>query len=346
LAERVFNLQQALDLTLQDWVQFLNKVQEKPFRAKQVVQWIYQKKAPSFSAMTSLPATLRQKLEAHFNLLALKPHLILNSQKDLGTQKVLFKTHDNLEIESVLLPNGKNQFTLCLSSQAGCFYGCDFCATGKLGYTRNLSDAEIISQVLFFFQDKKISNLVFMGMGEPLANPFLFSALNKLTQEPYLNFASRSITVSTIGIPDAILQMAQYKQIKLAWSYHSGFKAKRKTLFPVLSKSHSLERIIEAFQKYQDLTKKRITIEYLLLKGVNDSKEEAEALKKLSKQVYFHLNMIPYNSHPFATYQAPDSSDIERFLQYFDEVSFEITLRKSLGQDIFGACGQLANLKI
>lgn len=338
-------MQQALDLTLQDWVLFLNKVQEKPFRAKQIVQWIYQKKPPSFDSMTSLSAILRQKLKSHFNLLALKPSVILNSQKDLGTKKVLFKTHDNLEIESVLLPNGKNQYTLCLSSQAGCFYGCDFCATGKLGYTRNLTVAEILSQVLFFTQEKKVSNLVFMGMGEPLANPFVFEALNKLTAETYFNFASRSITVSTIGIPQEILTMAKHKQIKLAWSYHSGFKEKRKTLFPVLSKSHSLERIIEAFQKYQDLTKKRITIEYLLLKGINDNKEEAEALKILSKQVYFHLNIIPYNSHPLSFYQAPNNEDLERFLDYFKGVDFEITLRKSLGQDIFGACGQLANLK-
>jgi len=338
-------LKQALDLSIEDWKEFLAGQGEKPFRAKQILEWIYEKKASSFDEMTSLSAPLREILKSNFSLLALTPIQTLISEKDPGTEKTLFQTHDGFEIESVLLPNGRNQFTLCLSSQAGCPYACDFCATGQNGFERNLTLSEILSQVFYAAQNKTLSNLVFMGMGEPLANPALFSALERLTHKDYLNLGSRSITVSTIGLPEGILKMAEYKQIKLAWSYHSGFKAKRKILFPVLSQAHRLERIIEAFQKYQDLTKKRITIEYLLLKGVNDTEEEAEALKILSKQVYFHLNIIPYNPHPFSDYQAPDQRDLARFSGYFKDSGIEMTLRKSLGQDIAGACGQLASRK-
>ncbi len=345
LAKRLgFFVISVLNKSLEEWENYLNSIGEKKFRSQQILNWIYHKKIHSIDEMTNLPNSLRETLKNNFTISALTKIQMFSSKKDVGTHKILFKTNDGQFIEAVIMPNTKESFTICISSQVGCAFNCDFCATGKMGFIRNLEVEEILYQVYFAMQKFKISNIVFMGMGEPFLNPHLFDVLTRLTDEHYFNFASRNITLSTIGVPDGIEKMIHYKQIKLAWSYHSYFTNKREKIFPVLSSKYHLKDLLKAFTNYQEKTKKRITIEYLLLKNFNDEKEEAIKLIELSKNLFFHLNIIPYNSHPYSQYKTPQDEEVKKFVNYFKEVDFEVTLRKSLGQDIAGACGQLANI--
>jgi 23S rRNA (adenine2503-C2)-methyltransferase len=242
----------------------------------------------------------------------------------------------------VVMPNSKESNTLCVSSQIGCPYACDFCATGKMGFLRNLSISEILHQIYVGLKDYGISNIVFMGMGEPLLNPVIYDVIERTISPQYFDMSSRGLTLSTVGVADQIIKMAKYKQVTVAWSYHSGFEEKRQEIFPVLSRKFSFEEILSAFLKYQDITNKRITIEYLLIKDFNDNIEEANKLKEIGKQLHFHLNIIPYNPHPYSDYQKPDQRKMEKFLSHFSNMPFEVTIRKSKGSDIQGACGQLA----
>lgn len=292
--------------------------------------------------MSNLSKSLQEKLLGQNFAAPLSLEQRLHSKKDKGTEKRLYKTVDGHFTESVLMPNTLGKHTLCLSSQIGCIFACDFCATGKMGFKRDLSLAEILYQYVDAAKDLDISNIVFMGMGEAFLNPSLNEVLDRLISKDYFDFAARSITVSTIGIPEKIVAMAEQKQIKLAWSYHSSFEEKREKLFPVLSKKYSVKQISNAFLDYLNATHKRITIEYLLLKDFNDGKEEAKSLIALSKKLFFHLNIIIYNPHPYSSYEKPDKSSISKFLSNFEDSDIEVTVRMSKGEDIQGACGQLA----
>jgi len=338
-------LKSVFTFSLKDWKQFLTEKNEKPFRAKQILEWIYKKKFSSFDEMSNIPMGLREILKENFCISALKVLEKYDSKKDPGTRKILFQAEDSNWVESVLIPNTRDKFTICISSQAGCIFACDFCATGQNGFKRNLTLAEILSQVYKGSKGAYISNIVFMGMGEPFLNPAVFEALERFCGKDYFDFSNRGITVSTIGIPEGILKMAEFKQVKLAWSYHSSFEEKRKIIFPILSQKYSLKEIKKALIEYQKQTRKRVTLEFLVLKDFNDFPDEADELIKLAKELYFHLNLIPYNPHPFSQYQRPSAKDMERFKNYFSHTSMEVTIRNSKGSDIQGACGQLAAKK-
>jgi 23S rRNA (adenine2503-C2)-methyltransferase len=330
------------EYSLEQWKEFFTGIGEKPFRAKQVVEWIYKKKVSDAGQMKNLPGKIQTLLKENFNFQILTLQTTVESQKDPGTKKMLFATADGFSVESVLIPNARESNTLCISTQIGCPLACDFCATGKMGFKRNLTVSEILYQVYFVLQDYPVSNMVYMGMGEPLLNPNLKESIHRLTAPDYFDFASRSITVSTVGIPEGIRVMADIKQIKLAWSYHSSLEENRKKLFPKLSEMHSLDEILHAFSDYQEKTKKRITLEYLLIKNFNDNEREAEALKQVSRRLMVHLNIIPYNPHPLSSYEAPGQKDIQDFFTLLKGIQGEVTLRRSKGRDIQGACGQLA----
>ncbi|HCL57667.1 MAG TPA: 23S rRNA (adenine(2503)-C(2))-methyltransferase RlmN [Spirochaetia bacterium] len=335
-------MKSVFSLSIKDWEVFLEEKGEQKFRLKQILEWIYRKRVSSFSEMGNLSKGLRESLTQSFFFEPLSVKTVLESKNDPGTKKILLETEDQLPVEMVLIPNEKGKETLCLSSQSGCPLACGFCATGGMGFLRNLSAEEILYQFYLALKEYSLSNVVFMGMGEPFLNPALFEVLDKMTLKDFFAFPDRDITVSTAGIPDGIMKMSDYKQIRLAWSYHSSFDEKRAKLFPGLSKTISLEDIKKAFIQYQKMTKKRITLEYLLIGGINTQRDEAMALKKLSRDLFFHLNLIAYNPHPYSEYQKPSRKEIIDFLGFFNDSGIDVSLRKSKGKDIQGACGQLA----
>ena len=324
----------------EEFIDYLNKNGFEPFRARQVFDWIYNKKVISFENITNIPKNLKDKLREKFFIISLSE---IDRKKSVdGTSKLVYKIFDNNIIETVVIPNSIGRHTLCVSTQVGCPIGCSFCATGLNGFKRNLSLDEMISQ---FYLNSDVSNIVLMGMGEPFLNPYLWDFLEILTSVKYFNFSSRSITVSTVGIIEGIKKLALNKQIKLAISYHSGVKETRKLLFPKVFDKIDFNLLIDSLEEYQKITNKRITLEFLLIKGVNDNVEEAKVLLDISKKISFNLNIIPYNKHVFASYEPPLDSDIKRFISYF-KGRINYTIRKSKGQDIYGACGQLAGEKI
>lgn len=335
-------LENILEPSAQDWRAWLESRGEKTFRAAQIMKWIYGERILEPREMTNLSLKLRDALRETFEQEPLELVQSRDSLADPGTEKLLFRTRDRNFIEAVLLPNSKGKQTLCLSSQVGCPMGCAFCATGAMGFIRNLSLSEILFQVFWALKYKDISNLVFMGMGEPLLHPQLEEVLTRLIEPEYFNLSARGITVSTVGIAEGIKRLIPFKQVKLAWSLHSTLEERRKKLFPVLAGKYSYRQIVEELIRFQDATKKRITIEYLVMRGVNDDEAEWKGLLELSRKLYFYLNLIAYNPHPFSPYQAPEPKALYVIQQKLAAQGLEVTVRKSLGRDIEGACGQLA----
>lgn len=336
-----FEKKALLNLSQKDLILFLEKHSFPRFRAKQIHEWIYQKKSIDFQEMKNLPSPLKDLLQNHFVITSLQQHQNFHSQNNKNTSKMILKTKDGYFIEMVIIPNSKGHYTLCVSSQIGCDMACDFCATGKMGLTRSLTQEEILGQFLFAAHRYNISNIVFMGMGEPFLNSALFPSLDRLIAPEYFQFKDRSITVSTSGIVEGIKHMIHYKQIKLALSYHSSIPEKREILFPVLNLRHSFEELIEAILFYREKTQKRITLEYTLIKGINDTFEEAQGLLDLNQKLYFFLNIIPYNVHELSPYKTPSRQDIDRFVGYL-KGKIPTNIRSSRGGDINAACGQLA----
>ena len=334
--------QNILELSVPNWQAWLVGRGEKAFRAAQILKWIYTERVLEPQLMTNLSLGLRETLREVFELAPLELTEVRGSKEDPGTEKLLFRTNDKHHIEAVLLPNSKGKQTLCLSSQVGCPMGCAFCATGAMGFIRNLSLPEILFQVFWALKNRDISNLVFMGMGEPLLHPRLEEVLSRLIDPEYFNLSARGITVSTVGIAEGIKRLIPFKQVKLAWSLHSTQEERRKKLFPVLAGKYSYKQIVEELIRFQDATKKRITIEYLVMRGVNDDEVEWKGLLELSRKLYFHVNLIAYNPHPFSPYQAPAPNALYAIQEKLSAQGLEVTVRKSLGRDIEGACGQLA----
>jgi len=332
-------LRSIFSLSYDDLFEYIESNNFEKFRAKQIIEWLYKKKVVDFDSMKNLPKNVISKLKTDFVISSLNE---IERKKSIdGTTKIIYKTFDNNIIETVVIPNNLNKYTICISTQVGCPIGCSFCATGINGFKRNLNIDEIISQ--FYLNSKDVSNIVLMGMGEPFLNPDIWEFLNRMTSVDYFNFSSRSITVSTVGIIDGIKKLVSFnKQIKLAVSYHSGVSETRKILFPKIYDIIDFKKLIKALKDFSK-TGKRFTLEYILIKDLNDNKKEAEILNNLSREIDFHLNIIPYNSHKFANYKSPDDIDISRFISYLNNVKY--TIRKSKGQDISGACGQLAGEK-
>ena len=315
----------------------------KGFRAGQICQWVYQKGVFDFNKMSNISKQDREKLSYLFSIDFPEIAYILKSSDE--TVKFALKLQDGYLIESVLIPDGK-RITICVSTQVGCKMGCKFCFTAKMGFKRNLEVSEIIDQILvgkFLINNgTNITNIVFMGMGEPFDN---FENLNKslkiILDERCLNFSQRKVTVSTCGIIDKMNIFGKEFDINLAVSLHSAFDNKRSELMPI-NKLYSLERLIDACKNYPLRNRQRITFEYIMIKGFNDSLKDAKKLVSLLGDLKSKVNLIRFNAFPDSKYEPSDYDTIEQFQRFIISKGIATILRKSKGEDILAACGQLA----
>ncbi|MDF2886024.1 MAG: radical enzyme Cfr family [Lacrimispora sp.] len=329
-------------LNLEELTAFLVSAGEKPFRAKQLYEWIHQKLAASYDEMTNLPKSLKEKLPKMADLPSLTVVEEKISQID-GTRKYLFGLSDGNVIESVLMKY-KHGNSVCISSQVGCRMGCRFCASTLDGLERNLSPAEMLDQIYRIqkLTGERVSNIVVMGSGEPLDNyENLVQFIHLLTDENGLNISQRNVTVSTCGIVPAILKLAEEKfQITLALSLHAPNDEVRKSLMPVANR-YPLVDVLSACHTYFEKTGRRITFEYSLVSGVNDNLKEASALSVLLKAQHGHINLIPVNPIKERDYVQSDRKAIEAFKNLLEKNGINVTIRREMGRDINGACGQL-----
>ena len=315
---------------------------EKPFRAKQLYQWMHEKLAGSFDEMTNLPKSFREKLEQNYTYTCLDAVDRQISAVD-GTEKYLFRLADGNVIESVLM-RYKHGNSVCISSQVGCRMGCRFCASTLGGLTRNLLPSEMLDQVYRIqkISGERVSNLVVMGTGEPLDNyDNLLRFLQLLTDEHGLNISQRNITVSTCGLVERMRQLADEKlQITLALSLHASSQEKRKELMPIAYK-YEIEDVLDACRYYFNQTGRRITFEYSLVGGVNDTDEDAGRLTRLIGDINCHVNLIPVNPIKERSYVQSNRGVIEAFKNKLEKNRINVTIRREMGRDINGACGQL-----
>lgn len=336
------------DLSLPDLEIYFEKLGEKKFRAKQVYEWLWQKQAMSFADMTNLSKELRQKLGDSFTLPALTIDATQYSAD--GTIKSRFKTWDGHLVEGVMIPT-VSRYTACVSSQIGCSLSCKFCATGYIDRKRNLGFDEIYDEVVLINQQsekahgKKLSNIVFMGMGEPLLNyKNVVRSIERITSPDGLAMSPKRITVSTAGVAKGIRQLADDKvKFKLALSLHAATDAKRHEIMPI-NDSNNIKTLVDALNYFYKQTKNEITFEYILFNDFNDSQKDADELIKLYRQVPADLiNIIEYNPIDFAKYEKPEEEKVDAFIAYLGKNRVNARLRRSRGKDIDAACGQLAN---
>jgi len=315
---------------------------EKAFRAKQIYEWLHQKQAESFDEMSNLSAALREKLKECCVLTTLKMLEVQTSKID-GTQKYLFALPDGNVVESVLMKY-KHGNSVCISSQVGCKMGCRFCASTIGGWTRNLLPSEMLEQIYRIqkLSGERVSNVVVMGTGEPLDNyENLLQFIRLLTDENGLHISQRNLTVSTCGIVPKMYALAEENlQITLAISLHASNQAKRAELMPIANK-YSINEVLEACRNYFEKTGRRLTFEYSLVGGKNDTKEDAEELAHLIKGLNCHVNLIPVNPIKERDYVQSDKKVIENFKNKLEKYQINVTIRREMGRDIDGACGQL-----
>ena len=315
---------------------------EKPFRGKQLYEWMHKKLAFDYEEMTSLSKAFREKLQENCRLVSLKPLEVQTSKID-GTQKYLFALDDGNVVESVLMKY-KHGNSVCISSQVGCRMGCRFCASAIGGWTRNLSPSEMLDQIYKIqrLSGERVSNVVVMGTGEPLDNyDNLLRFLHMLSDENGLNISQRNITVSTCGIVPRMYDLAKEKlQITLAISLHASTQEKRETLMPI-AKKYSIGEVLDACRNYFDQTGRRLTFEYSLVGGKNDSQEDADQLAKLLRGLHCHVNLIPVNPIKERDFVQSDKKVIEKFQNKLEKYQINVTIRREIGRDIDGACGQL-----
>lgn len=333
-------------IALAEIAQFLTENGEKAFRAKQIWQWLWQRGVHSFDEMTNLSKSTRELLDNHWSIDAIREESVQVATD--GTTKTAWMLHDGLLVESVLIP-GYEKFTVCVSSQVGCKLGCTFCATGKFGFKRNLTAGEIFDQVCAARhaaeeQGQTLSNIVFMGMGEPLLNyENVMTAINHITATDGMAMSPYRITVSTAGIPDKIRQLADDNvRFNLAVSLHSAKDEIRSQLMPI-NKTYPLTDIAESLKYFVEKTGTRPTFEYLLLKGVNDSLEDARMLALYCRQFPIKINIIEYNAVEGSEFRHAPEKQRDEFIQFLESKNMVVNLRRSKGKDIDAACGQLAN---
>ena len=338
------------DFSLSQLTDFVESLGLPTYRGSQIFAWLYRPNITDFSQMTDLTKDLRETLAARASFDW--PEIAdVECSKD-GTVKYGFKLKDNNYIESVLIPeDGRN--TLCVSSQVGCAMGCEFCLTGGMGFKRNLSPGEIVGQVvrvrnrLHDDEDTEVvlNNLVFMGMGEPLANfDNLLVALEILTYQRGLNFSDRRITVSTCGLVPKIKELGQKTRVNLAVSLHSVDDSARSKLMPINNK-YPVAELLEACKNFPMPKRKRIMFEYILIKDLNDSISDAEILAERLKDIPCKINLLPYNETSALSYQRPSDKKIELFQKTLWKAGYTVLVRSSRGSDISAACGQLAGKK-
>lgn len=329
-------------LTQEEMKVFVTEIGEKPFRGKQIYQWLHEKQVTSFDEMTNLSAKLRERLKETSTLTVLKEVTVQTSALD-GTKKYLFELEDGNMVESVLMRYHHGN-SVCISSQAGCRMGCKFCASTLDGLVRGLTPAEMLEQIYRIGADigERISNVVVMGTGEPLDNyENLLKFIHILTEEGGLHISQRNLTVSTCGIVPRIRQLADEKlQITLALSLHASTQEKREQIMPV-AKAYDLTQVLDACKYYFKQTGRRISFEYSLIEGVNDSAEDVRNLASLLRGMNCHVNLIPVNPIKERDYRQSDRRAIEAFQAYLEKNGINVTVRREMGRDINGACGQL-----
>ncbi len=316
---------------------------EKPFRATQLLKWIYQEGVVDFDEMTNLSKSLRVYLKEHCEIKT--PEIVAEQLASDGTCKWAMQTHCGNKVETVFIPE-ERRATLCISSQVGCALACSFCSTAQQGFNRNLSTAEIIGQ-LYLAQrrlgpERRITNVVMMGMGEPLLNfDNVVAAMNLMMDDFAFGLSKRRVTVSTSGVVPAMHRLADVCDVSMAVSLHAPIDALRDQLVPINQK-YPLAELMEACREYAKIgPRKHITFEYVMLAGVNDSQEHAKTLVKLLKNVPSKVNLIPFNPFPQSPYLCSDMATILKFRDILHNAGIVTTIRKTRGEDIDAACGQL-----
>ena len=329
-------------LNLDELNKFVESMGEKAFRGKQIYEWLHVKLARSFDEMSNISVSLRSKLADTCELAALNPVQVLTSEID-GTKKYLFELSDGNIIESVLMRYHHGN-SVCISTQAGCRMGCRFCASTLDGLARNLRPSEMLDEIYSIERDigERVSNIVLMGSGEPLDNyDNVMKFLELISDKNGLNISQRNITLSTCGIVPKIYELADREmQITLAISLHAYDDETRKELMPVAN-AYSIEKILEACRYFFEKTGRIITFEYSLVSGVNDNEEGAVKLGELLKGMNCHVNLIPVNPIKERDFRQSDRKAIEKFKNKLEKYGFNVTLRREMGRDINGACGQL-----
>jgi 23S rRNA (adenine2503-C2)-methyltransferase len=338
-------------LSLPALTAFLTELGEKPFRGKQVYRWLHHRGVVRFDEMTDLSKALRDKLEAHAVIRTVDKDLEQRSVD--GTIKYRFRTHDGRLIESVYMPSPQRR-TLCVSTQVGCAMGCRFCATATLGLVRHLAPSEIVAQVHAVNREvraneqletlRPLTNLVFMGMGEPLHNfENVKAALELLQSEDGPNFSSRHITVSTVGLVPMIERFATETDVKLAISLNASWDETRDVIMPV-NRKWKIADLMEAVKRFPVKQGRRVTFEYVLMSGVNDTDDDAHRLAALLQGVPAKVNLIQYNENPGLGFSTTLDNRAERFRQILEAANVVALIRANRGRDIAAACGQLANV--
>jgi 23S rRNA (adenine2503-C2)-methyltransferase len=328
---------------------WLQEAGEASFRAKQILEWVWKKQVGSWDAMSNLPASLREKLANAFRLSSLT-HTHTQGSADT-TRKFLFKLHDGRYVESVLIPANpalygekSDRRTLCVSSQVGCAYGCKFCASGLAGFTRHLDASEIAGQVLAAEQlsGERVDSLVFMGMGEPLANlDNLLAAIALITGEKTLHLGARHLTISTSGLVPQIRQLAEHpQQIRLAISLHGATDEVREQIMPI-NRKWPVADLFEALEYWNSRKNQKLTLEYILIEGINDSLQQAEILARKAKRIQAKVNLIPYNTVDGLAWKRPSDTRCRAFRDVLKNSGVTANLRLEKGHDIDAACGQL-----
>jgi len=336
-------------LTLDELSARLAALGQPKYRAGQVMEWIYGKRVKAFAEMSNLPAALREQLDAKFAFDDLQSVRVLGSEDT--TRKFLFRLGDGSLIESVLIPaspalygEASDRRTLCVSTQVGCAYGCKFCASGLDGFSRNLHAGEIVEQILKIEEigGERINNLVFMGMGEPLANfDNLMRALTIINAPWGIGIGARHITISTSGLAPQIRKLAEQPlQVRLAISLHGATDEVRQQIMPV-NRKYPLAELLDACEFYEMRKKQRITFEYILIEEVNDRPEHAAELAKVARRVKAKVNCIPYNTVAGLEWKRPDEARQDAFMAVLEAAQIPATIRREKGHDIAAACGQL-----
>jgi 23S rRNA (adenine2503-C2)-methyltransferase len=325
---------------LADWLLSQNI---ESYRAEQIFKWIYLRQADSFNQMTDLNKEMRAFLSQHYSIRRLRKIRVEKSRD--GSSKYLFRLKDGQYIESVLIPE-RDHYTLCISSQVGCAQGCRFCLTGKDGFIRNLTKSEIISQVRDISGDildsARLTNIVLMGMGEPLANyKNVLSAIQTLTDNKTgLNFSSRRITLSTAGLIPNLKHLGRDTRVNLAISLNATDNPTRDILMPI-NRRYPIEKLLDACSQYPLQSGRRITFEYVLLKDINDKQEDAKRLARLLRPLRAKINLIPFNDYEGSEFVRPGEAIVHQFQEMLLRKNYTVIIRDSRGQDISAACGQL-----
>ena len=335
------------DYNLEELKEELQSINEKPFRAEQIFKWLYQEKVKSFDEMTNLSLELREKLKQNYTIC--NYNILKKQESKDGTIKYLFDVLDGNAIETVLM-SYHHGYSICVSSQIGCKMGCKFCASTGINFIRSLTSGEIVEQIIAAEQDQniRISNVVFMGIGEPLDNyDNVVNAIHIINNPKGLNIGARHISVSTSGLVPKIYQLAEENiQCTLSISLHATNNEKRSTMMPV-NNAYPIEELIKACKDYIAKTNRRISFEYALAKDNNDNLDDAKQLVKLLKGMLCHVNLIPINKIENGQYSKSTNENIMKFRNYLNDHGIVATIRRELGSDIDAACGQLRrkNLK-